>query len=516
MLRPLMVQIFRWERDGSVTVVGTWGGGPNLFPAGSNWPWDNPSLAELAERMRAGELIRIEDVESLAGDLADAGLGAGVGSAAGAPIVVDGETWGHMSLEMAKGTPLPDRVEEHLAEITELVATAIASSANREQLSQLAEEQAALRRVATLVARGAPPGEVFDAVVGELGRLLDAGSTGLVRFEDNQTATSSPAGAGSTRCSGSAPCFPWAGRTSSRRSREPARRRGWTTSPAPHPVRSPIMRIGCRPGRRSAAPSWSRGGSGARWSRRRCTAARWNGTPSGDSSSSPIWSAPRSPTPRRAPSSPASRRSRPRCGASRRSSRRRHRRRSCSPRSPRRRRTPSGPLDAAIFRFEPDATGTVVAVWGEQPADGIRINLRLPLDGSGAAAGVFRERRPVRVDDYSTAVGAIAERSARHGIRRPSAARSWWMAASGVRWWSPSTSPSRSRPTPSSASRSSRSSSPRPSATRRRVRSCDDWPTSRRRCAGWRPSSPKRRPRSRCSRPRSSRWPGSWERHRWA
>jgi hypothetical protein len=34
------------------------------------------------------------------------------------------------------------------------------------------EEQAALRRVATLVARGTPPEEVFAAVAGEAGRLL--------------------------------------------------------------------------------------------------------------------------------------------------------------------------------------------------------------------------------------------------------------------------------------------------------------------------------------------------------
>ena len=67
-LRPRRVQIFRWERDGSVTVVGTWGDGPNPFPAGSNWPWEDPSLFALMERMRAGELIRIEDVAgSLAG-----------------------------------------------------------------------------------------------------------------------------------------------------------------------------------------------------------------------------------------------------------------------------------------------------------------------------------------------------------------------------------------------------------------------------------------------------------------
>ena len=61
-LRPRLVQIFRWERDGSVTVVGTWSDGPNPFPAGSNWPWEDPSLHALMDRMRAGELIRIEDV----------------------------------------------------------------------------------------------------------------------------------------------------------------------------------------------------------------------------------------------------------------------------------------------------------------------------------------------------------------------------------------------------------------------------------------------------------------------
>ena len=38
----------------------------------------------------------------------------------------------------------------------------------------LAEEQAALRRVATLVARGVPPEEVFAAVTAEVGRVLSA------------------------------------------------------------------------------------------------------------------------------------------------------------------------------------------------------------------------------------------------------------------------------------------------------------------------------------------------------
>ena len=125
---------------------------------------------------------------AIAGEPVEAGLRVGVGSAAGAAIILEGEPWGHIGIAMAKGAPLPDRVEERLAEITELVATAITSSTNREQLVRLADEQAALRRVATLVARGAPPAEVFHAVAEELGQLLDVASSGLVRYEEPDTA----------------------------------------------------------------------------------------------------------------------------------------------------------------------------------------------------------------------------------------------------------------------------------------------------------------------------------------
>jgi signal transduction histidine kinase len=48
---------------------------------------------------------------------------------------------------------------------------------------RLAEEQAALRRVATLVARGVPPEEVFAAVTEEAGRLLSAEYATLGRYE---------------------------------------------------------------------------------------------------------------------------------------------------------------------------------------------------------------------------------------------------------------------------------------------------------------------------------------------
>ena len=52
-----------------------------------------------------------------------------------------------------------------------------------------AEEQAALRRVATLVAKGAAPEDVFDAVATEMHMLLDADNTRLLRYEPDGTAT---------------------------------------------------------------------------------------------------------------------------------------------------------------------------------------------------------------------------------------------------------------------------------------------------------------------------------------
>ncbi|MEA2210689.1 MAG: hypothetical protein QOF83_637 [Solirubrobacteraceae bacterium] len=47
----------------------------------------------------------------------------------------------------------------------------------------MAAEQAALRRVATLVARGAAPEEVFTAVTEEVARLLVAELTIMCRYE---------------------------------------------------------------------------------------------------------------------------------------------------------------------------------------------------------------------------------------------------------------------------------------------------------------------------------------------
>jgi hypothetical protein len=50
---------------------------------------------------------------------------------------------------------------------------------------RLADEQAALRRLATLVARGVEPSEVFDAVTNEMRRCLNVFTAGLWRYESS-------------------------------------------------------------------------------------------------------------------------------------------------------------------------------------------------------------------------------------------------------------------------------------------------------------------------------------------
>jgi signal transduction histidine kinase len=62
------------------------------------------------------------------------------------------------------------------------MATSLESS--RDELRPIAEEQAALRRVATLVARDVPADELFEAVPAEVRTVLGADGTALLRYED--------------------------------------------------------------------------------------------------------------------------------------------------------------------------------------------------------------------------------------------------------------------------------------------------------------------------------------------
>ncbi|GAB3902220.1 DUF4118 domain-containing protein [Microbispora bryophytorum] len=67
----------------------------------------------------------------------------------------------------------------------EAISTALAAS--RDELARIADEQAALRRVATSVARGVSPTEIFGAVAREMGLIVRADHTAIERYEPDRT-----------------------------------------------------------------------------------------------------------------------------------------------------------------------------------------------------------------------------------------------------------------------------------------------------------------------------------------
>ena len=86
--------------------------------------------------------------------------------------------------------PLPEDTEARLTDFTELVATAIANIESRAALARIAEEQAALRRVATLVARQGRPGASYSRRSrNEVGRLFGSGQGRTGRFEPDGSAS---------------------------------------------------------------------------------------------------------------------------------------------------------------------------------------------------------------------------------------------------------------------------------------------------------------------------------------
>ncbi|HVQ50031.1 MAG TPA: GAF domain-containing protein [Mycobacterium sp.] len=107
----------------------------------------------------------------------------------GVPIIVEGRLWGAAIVGSTSPEPLPADTEARIADFADLVATAIANAAtrtdlqvSRDELGALAEQQAALRRVATLVARGTPPSEVFEAVADEMARCMHVSHATVSRY----------------------------------------------------------------------------------------------------------------------------------------------------------------------------------------------------------------------------------------------------------------------------------------------------------------------------------------------
>ena len=182
-----LAAVARFDADGPAIVVV--GAAPGLegFAIGSRWELDD--VTSLAQLYRTGRSARVDEVDwsAVSQPIGAAARRLGAASTVACRIVVQGRLWG--AITVAAGERLPSDADERLQKFTDLVATALANADARAEVERLAEEQAALRRVATLVARGSSPTAVFDAVAAEMDALLDADGVTLGRYEPGDEIT---------------------------------------------------------------------------------------------------------------------------------------------------------------------------------------------------------------------------------------------------------------------------------------------------------------------------------------
>ena len=167
----------RFEPDGTATVMAEASASPFSVGARSRWTdkRDRPGSPRRGGR-RGSTPTR--DARCRGGAAAIGGCRAGYG----VPVLVDGRLWGAMAAVQTAAGP-PDEAEARLANFTELIAIAIANTQARDDLRRLAAEQASLRRVATLVARGSTGKGLFPVVAAEVQKLFDVPDVAIVRYE---------------------------------------------------------------------------------------------------------------------------------------------------------------------------------------------------------------------------------------------------------------------------------------------------------------------------------------------
>jgi signal transduction histidine kinase len=183
-----MVGLFRYEREGMATVIA--GAGNLSRYLGRPWPCPAGDPGVVASLQRTGQPCRVDDYSQITSAISGPARELGIGRAAGVPVIVSGRVWGAAVVAAGHENPqLPADTLDRLAAFTELLATAIANSDARAEIERLAQEQAALRRVATLVARGADTGDVFAAVAREVAEVMQLPVAAVQRYEDGEIMT---------------------------------------------------------------------------------------------------------------------------------------------------------------------------------------------------------------------------------------------------------------------------------------------------------------------------------------
>lgn len=176
----------RWDGD-TIRVVGDWYADvarPSL--TGRVFTFGGDTIT--ARVVESGAPARIDSAADLQTDFGRARWRElGIEASIAAPIIVDGRVWGVVTASRTTpDDPFPPGAENRLGDFAALVAQAIANAEARREVLELASEQTALRRVATLVAGGHRESEVLEAATRSVGQLLRAQAVAFLRWEGVQ------------------------------------------------------------------------------------------------------------------------------------------------------------------------------------------------------------------------------------------------------------------------------------------------------------------------------------------
>src|SRR6185503_2434524 len=172
----------RFDDDGMATSIGNWSASPGGVPVGTRSAVGGRNVLTMVAE--TGKPARLDEYDDASGEAAEIARRHGWRSSIAAPIVVEGRLWGVMLVATQRPDPFPPGAEERRAAFTDLVATAVANAQSHDEVRRFGDEQAALRRVATLVAASAAPERVFTAVAREVSSLLGLERIELVRYDE--------------------------------------------------------------------------------------------------------------------------------------------------------------------------------------------------------------------------------------------------------------------------------------------------------------------------------------------
>jgi signal transduction histidine kinase len=175
----------RWTGE-AIEVIGEWSSDGSAVADGRVFEYGGDTLVTRVVRSRAP--ARVDAASDFETDFArERWRELGIEASIAAPIIVGSAVWGVVTASRTtKDDPFAEGAESRLADFAALVAQSIVNAQARQEATALAEEQAALRRVATLVAAGRPQEEVVEAVTQEAANLFEAENVSLMRWEGVQ------------------------------------------------------------------------------------------------------------------------------------------------------------------------------------------------------------------------------------------------------------------------------------------------------------------------------------------